>query len=119
MESEDHGRGGRKHHCHQHHNPDHNEKRRPQTRCRRRHRHVHAVAVLLDKDCPRRCRERHEEEQYGVALKSEQIWLGFIQSNVDLWGADRAPILAQTTSGSRRMPARRSKSIVCFFAWRQ
>jgi hypothetical protein len=68
--------------------------------------------VLPDKDSPRRCGKRYEQQQYGVALKSEQIWLGFIQSNIDLWEltvpdlSRQLPILAACLPGG-------SKSIVC------
>jgi len=76
MESEDHGRGGRQHHCHHHDHPDHKEQRHTRAKGNRG-RHIHGdVGVLPDKDCPSRCRERQKQTQYDVALK--QNWISVV-----------------------------------------
>ena len=52
-------------------------------RRRRDHCHIHgAVALLPDKHCPRRCRERQKQNQYDVVFKPEWIWLGLVQRRI-------------------------------------
>jgi hypothetical protein len=83
METEDHGRGGRKHHCHHHDDPGRKEQRCTQAYGRRGYCHIHGgVAVLPDKHCPRRCRERQKQNQYDVVFKPEWTWLGFVQRRI-------------------------------------
>src|SRR5262245_55963673 len=82
MESEDHGQGGRQHHCHHHDHPDSKEQRHARAQGNVG-RHIHGdVGVLPDKDCPRRCCERQKQAQYDVALKREWIWLAFIHRRI-------------------------------------